>query len=137
MRARNHSLFAQMLEPDAFVIEAQPEFSHGLAAARAGELLLPASATAGFRAPMVDEASLAEPRFTLGTLLPWGVTYWRVATNTARGARGRSPILKAAGWPMPTGRAYRAAGDRDDEVLKLRWRAGVDSPLPASDQRRS
>ena len=61
------------------------------------------SATADFRAPMVDEASLAEPRFTPPAPLPPGRYYWRVATNSEREAKGRSPILSAFAG-RPTGR---------------------------------
>ena len=121
--ARPEPPFAQMPEPDAFVIEAQPEF-RWTGRSEPVSYRFQLSATADFRAPMVDEASLAEPRFTPPAPLPPGRYYWRVATNSER--EGQGPFSDPQRFRRPADGPAAEPPAIDDEVLKLRWRAGAD-----------
>ena len=111
-----------MPEPDAFVIEAQPEF-RWTGRSEPVSYRFQLSATADFRAPMVDEAS-RRAAFHAPAPLPPGRYYWRVATNSER--EGQGPFSDPQRFRRPADGPAAEPPAIDDEVLKLRWRAGAD-----------
>ncbi len=120
--ARPEPPFPSLPEPDAFVIDEQPQFRWSRSSDSTATYRFQLAGDETFRALLLDVAGLENPVLTFADPLPPGQYFWRVALRTQ--SEGQGPFSDAQRFrrppPGPLPEPPQVAGDK----LTLRWRAG-------------